>query len=136
MKKILLDSGPMIALFDASDSYHKKACDFIKKNKYPLVSTIASITEALYMLDFSRDAQLDFLEWISRGAIEIHDICVQDFCRIKELTKKYADLPMDFADSCLVYLAEKYNLDTIATIDRDFTIYRITGKKKFNTILL
>ena len=136
MKKILLDSGPMIALFDASDSYHLKVCDFIKTNSHPMISTIVSITEALHMLDFNRNAQLDFLEWINRGAIEIHDICVPDFARIKELTKKHKDLPMDFADSCLVYLAEKYNLETIVTIDRDFTIYRINGKKKFKTILL
>ena len=60
----------------------------------------------------------------------------QDFKRFKELTEKYKDLPMDFADSCLVYLAEKMNLNTIATVDRDFTIYRLNGKKKFKTIFL
>ena len=44
---------------------------------------------------------------------------------IKELTEKYRDLPMDFPDSCLVLLAEKMGLNEIATIDRDFSIYRI-----------
>ena len=52
-----------------------------------------------------------------------------------ELTKKYADLPMDFADACLVFLAEKLDIDTIATIDRDFDVYRIEGKRPF-TILI
>ena len=33
MKKILIDSGPLIALFDASDKYHQEAVDFIKTNK-------------------------------------------------------------------------------------------------------
>jgi len=42
---------------------------------------------------------------------------------------------MDFADSCLVYLAEKLNIDSIATIDRDFTIYRIQGNRKFKIVL-
>ena len=42
---------------------------------------------------------------------------------------------MDFADSCLVFLAEQLSLDTIATIDRDFAIYRIKGKKKFRIAL-
>lgn len=136
MKKILIDSGPMIALFDGSDKYHKQTCDFVKNNQLPMISTIASITETLHMLDFSKNAQLDFLEWISRGAIEICDINIQAFNKIKELTSKYIDLPMDFADSCLEYIAEKHNLDTVVTIDRDFTIYRINGKKKFKTILL
>jgi len=134
MKKILIDSGPLIALFDASDHYHQKAVNFIKTNQYPLVTTIASITETLHLLDFNRNAQIDFLEWVHRGAVEIHNIQNNDFKRLKELTDKYRDLPMDFADSCLVYLAEKLNIDAIATIDRDFTIYRIQGKRKLQNV--
>ena len=135
MIKILIDSGPLIALFDSSDKYHQKTVNFIKTNKYPLVTTLASITETLHLLDFNRNAQIDFLEWIHRGAVEIHNIENSDFKRLKELTEKYRDLPMDFADSCLVYLAEKLNLNTIATIDRDFTIYRIQGRSKFKIVL-
>ena len=135
MKKILIDSGPLIALFDASDKYHHEAVNFIKANQYPLVTTIASITETLHLLDFNRNAQIDFLEWVHRGAVEIHNIQNNDFKRLRELTEKYRDLPMDFADSCLVFLAEKLKLDSIATIDRDFTIYRIQGKRKFQIVL-
>lgn len=135
MKKILIDSGPLIALFDASDKYHSKSVNFIKNNKYPLVTTIASVTETLHLLDFNRNAQINFMEWIHRGGIEIANIENADFGRLKELTEKYRDLPMDFADSCLVYLAEKDNLNTIATIDRDFSIYRIKGRRKFKIIL-
>ena len=135
MKKILIDSGPLIALFDASDRYHQESINFIKSNKYPLVTTLASITETLHLLDFNRNAQIDFIEWVHKGAVEIHNIENSDFGRLKELTDKYRDLPMDFADSCLVYLAEKLNLNTIATIDRDFTIYRIQGRRKFKIIL-
>jgi len=135
MKKILIDSGPLIALFDASDKYHHDAVNFIKTNKYPLVTTLASITETLHLLDFNRNAQIDFLQWVNKGAVEIHNIENNDFKRLGELTEKYRDLPMDFADSCLVYLAEKLNINTIATIDRDFTVYRIQGRKKFKIIL-
>ncbi len=135
MKKILIDSGPLIALFDASDKYHHEAVNFIKTNKYPLVTSLASITEALHLLDFNRNAQIDFLGWVHRGAVEIHNIENNDFKRLKELTEKYGDLPMDFADSCLVYIAEKLKLNTIATIDRDFSIYRIQGRRKFQIIL-
>ena len=134
MEKILIDSGPLIALFDGSDKYHPAALDFIKRNKYPLMTTIASITETLHLLNFNRNAQIDFLEWVYRGGVEIFSIEGRDFKRIIELTKKYHDLPMDFVDACLVYLAEMLKIDSIVTIDRDFTIYRIDGKKKFKTI--
>ncbi len=135
MKKILIDSGPLIALFDASDKHHRNVVNFIKNNKALLITTIASVTETLHLLDFNRNAQVDFLEWVNCGAVEIHNIENSDFGRIKELISKYRDLPMDFADSCLVLLAEKRNIQTIATIDRDFTIYRIKGKKKFKVVL-
>lgn len=135
MKKILIDSGPMIALFDASDRYHPEAVSFIKGNRLPLVTTLASITETLYLLDFNPKAQRDFMEWIHRGAVEIHPISNDDFGRLKELMEKYGDLPMDFADACLVCLAETLNLSTIVTIDHDFSVYRIRGRKKFHTVL-
>jgi predicted nucleic acid-binding protein len=136
MRKILIDSGPLIALFDASDRYHIAAIEFLKTNTYPLLTTIASVTEALHLLDFNRNAQIDFLEWIYRGGIEIYPIDNNAIKRIKQLMEKYSDLPMDFADACLVYLAEKLRLHTIVTIDRDFNIYKIKGKINFNTINL
>jgi len=135
MQKILIDSGPLIALFDADDKHHKKAVNFIKENKLPIVTTLASITETLHLLDFNRNAQIDFLDWISNGALEIHNIDIPAFNRLRDLTVKYKDLPMDFADACLVYLAEELNITKIATIDRDFTIYRIKNKKKFELAL-
>ena len=135
MKKILIDSGPLIALFDGSDKYHASVINFIKNNKSILITTIASVTETLHLLDFNRNAQIDFLEWVNKGAVEIQNIENSDFNRIRELISKYRDLPMDFADACLVFLAEKLNINMIATIDRDFTIYRIKGRRKFNVVL-
>ena len=134
MKKILIDSGPLVALFDASDQYHQSSLEFLKYNQYPLVTTLASITEVLFLLDFSRNAQAYFLEWIYRGAVEIYPLELAAIKRIKQLMLKYSDLPMDFADACLVYLAEKLKMDTILTIDRDFSIYRIRGRRKFKII--
>jgi len=134
MKKILIDSGPLVALFDASDTYHQPVLEFLRQNRHPLVTTLASITEVLYLLDFSRNAQADFLEWIYRGGIEIYPVEIDAIKRIRQLMLKYADLPMDFADACLVYLAERLKMNTIVTIDRDFTIYRIKGRRKFKIV--
>jgi len=89
MKKILIDSGPLIALFDASDKFHDKTIHFIKENNYPLITTLASVTETLHLLDFNRNAQIDFIEWVYRGGVEIVPIDNADFARIKKLTEKY-----------------------------------------------
>ena len=135
MKKILIDSGPLIALFDRNDKYHLASVKFIKSNNSELVTTLASVTETLHLLDFNRNAQIDFLGWVNVGAVTLETITSIDLQRIKELTIKYSDLPMDFADACLVFLAEKLNISTVATIDRDFDVYRLKGKKPFTTLI-
>ena len=122
MEKILIDSGPLIALFDRNDKYHLASIEFIKNNNNELITTLASVTETLHLLDFNRYAQIDFLGWVNAGAITLESITSDDLLRIKELTIKYSDLPMDFADACLVFLGEKFNINTIATIDRDFDV--------------
>jgi len=131
VNKILIDSGPLIALFNRDDKYHRASVAFVHDNRCELITTIASVTETLHLLDFHRHAQVDFLRWVEAGAVSIEAITLNDFSRIRELTLKYADLPMDFADACLVLLSEKLDIDRIATIDRDFDVYRRYGTQPF-----
>ena len=135
MRKILIDSGPLIALFDRNDKYHPASLEFIKNNRSELITTLASVTEVLHLLDFNRNAQVDFLSWMDSGAVTVEPITTDDFRRIRELITKYSDLPMDFADACLVFLGEKMNVNEIATIDRDFDVYRLKGKRPFTTLI-
>jgi len=135
MQNILIDSGPLIALFDATDRYHMASVNFIKQNKARLISSLASITETLHLLGFSRCAQADFLTWINAGAVNIETIANEDLVNIKNMMVKYSDLPMDFADACLIHLGDKLNIDCIATIDRDFDIYRRKNKQPFTTLV-
>ncbi len=135
MKPIVIDSGPLIAMFDADDKYHKASVEFIKNNKRPLVTTIANITEAVYVLDFSKDAQSALLKWISISSITIEPIESEDVLEISQLFEKYNDIPMDFADACVVFICEKLSTNDIATIDSDFQIYRLKGRKYFKNVL-
>lgn len=61
MNAIVVDSGPLIALFDASDRYHQSAVGFMRMIDTPLHTNIAVITEVVHLLDFEVRAQLDFL---------------------------------------------------------------------------
>jgi uncharacterized protein len=57
-----------------------------------------------------------------------------DLPDLERLMLKYADRPMDFADATLVQLAEREGLTTILTVDRDFEVYRIGGRKAFRVL--
>jgi uncharacterized protein len=49
---------------------------------------------------------------------------------------RYADCPMDFADATLVLLAEDLGTNVVLTTDqRDFSIYRIAGRKRFKIFI-
>jgi len=132
--RILIDSGPLIALFDVDDKHHKGVRNFLTKHHYCLISTIAVFTEVTHMLDFSVQAQLDFYKWVMYKGVISSDINQNDIPRIMALTEKYADLPMDFADATLVVTAEKSGIREIISVDKDFDIYRLPGKELIHNI--
>ncbi len=86
------------------------------------------------MLDFSVKVQIDFLEWIMLGGILLYEIKQTDLGKIIELTKKYSDRPMDFADATLVLAAEQSGIKKIISIDSDFDVYRLPGKVRIENI--
>ena len=131
---ILIDAGPLIALFDSSERHHRPVKAFLKKNPYRYISTLAVFTEVSHMLDFSRAAQHDFYEWVMCKGVIISDINQNDMPRLLELTDKYADLPMDFADGTLVITAEKTGIREIISLDKDFDIYRLGGREKIHNV--
>ncbi|TYQ15692.1 UNVERIFIED_CONTAM: hypothetical protein Cloal_2173 [Acetivibrio alkalicellulosi] len=124
MKRCLIDAGPLIALFDRSDKYHILIKDFMKSFRGRLYTSWPVITEALHMLDFSVETQMNLLEWIKRGSLEVKDISRENIGRIIELSKKYSDVPMDFAEATLIIISEIESIKEIISIDSDFYIYR------------
>ena len=135
MQKTIIDSGPLIALFDRSDKYHKKVLNFIKSYKGKLITSWAVITEVSHMLDFNLQVQIDFLKWCEVGGIEVYDISQTEISSIRIMMEKYIDVPMDLADATLMYIANKENIKNIVSIDSDFDIYRTLKKQSLNNLL-
>ena len=132
--KILIDAGPLIALFHSGDNHHQKVRKFLTEHKYGFITTLAVITEVSYFLSVNSQALQDFFEWILYKGVIIADINQHDISRIAELTKKYSDLPMDFADATLIITAEKTNIREIISLDKDFDIYRLPGKENIRNV--
>ncbi len=134
MARILLDTGVIVALFDADDKYHLQAVKFIKNNRHELLITLANITEALYLID-NVATQANLLNWIGLAKITLVNIGADDLAEIGKLMVQYANVPMDFADGCLLHIANVQKIEKIATIDSDFYIYKIQGKYPFKLVL-
>jgi len=124
MRNILIDAGSLIALFDRSDQYHLKSIHFLKEFQGQLWTTWPVITEVGHMLDFSTKTQIDFLEWIDRGGLQLFDLKDVHLKRIIQLSEKFNDVPMDLADASLIVASEAMGYREIASIDADFYVYR------------
>jgi len=132
--RILIDSGPLIALFHSGDNHHKKVRDFLAKKKYLFISTLAVFTEVSYFLSVNINVQRDFFNWVMYKGVIISDINQHDIPRLIEFIEKYSDLPMDFADATLVITAEKTGIRQIISLDNDFEIYRLPGREKIQNV--
>ncbi|MBK1705161.1 hypothetical protein [Halochromatium glycolicum] len=86
----------------------------------PLITNLAVITEVVYVLDFAAQAQRDFLLW-AESALVLE-------------TETVSDLPADFADASLVALCERRRITRVASVDSDFTVYRMQDRRGFSNL--
>lgn len=135
MNVVLMDASPLIALLHRDDIHHARCVEALQKIRSPLVTVWPVLTEAMYLLNFSWPAQQALWEWIETGVLGILPLGKEDAPRMKELMKKYRDLPMDFADAALVRVAEREQIRMIFTLDhRDFQLYRPLKIGRFSLI--
>lgn len=122
---ILVDAGPLIALIHADDRHHEHCVAAFRDVTEPLGTVWSVLTEVMYLLNFSRKAQEALWEMLERGVVALLPMENEELPRMRELMKKYRDLPMDLADAALVAVAERERIRRIFTLDRrDFEVYR------------
>jgi predicted nucleic acid-binding protein len=123
---MLVDAGPLIALFDPADADHARCGEVLGSIEEPLATTLPVLTEAFHLLapgSLGAQALMDFIMEGGVGIAFLDDECIG---RAFELMLQYRDGPMDFADASLVVAAELHKVRKIFTIDRrDFSRYRV-----------
>lgn len=136
MISTLIDAGPIIALFDKDDQHHQRVMDFMKDFRGRLISTWPVMTEVSYMLDFNKLTQIDFLDWVGEGGIELYNLEQWQLMKVREIMNTYSDLPADLADASLLVTAEVKNLNSIISLDSDFSVYKLSRGKSLRNLLL
>jgi predicted nucleic acid-binding protein len=124
---VLVDTSFLIALYNRRDPNHDWASGLLKRWPPPWQSCDAVLSETLHMIgsiglpllaDFVRDRGLTITGTSDLGIYEV-----------LALMEKYADVPMSFADACLVRMTEVSSEPMLLTTDSDFRIYRRHGRK-------
>jgi len=123
---ILVDTGPLIALFDPRDALHDRCKRTLKTLRSRLLTTIPVLTEAFHILSPESLGSDRLRDFIALGGLGVWFLDRGTLERAFELMERYADQAMDLADASLLVAAETLNTRRIFTVDRrDFAAYRI-----------
>ena len=135
MQPILLDTGVIFALFDRDEQAHARCVEALRNIYRPLVTCEAVINESCYLLRRKPDAVEAMLTNIANGLFQISFELSRSVQHVQNILEKYRDTPADFADACLICMAEELDTGDILTLDSDFKHYRWRRNKPFRLLI-
>lgn len=135
MTPILLDTGVIVALMDSSEGRHKECVSLLASLERPLVTCEAVIAESCYLLRKLSGASEIILENVEKGVFHIPFQLAQSAGRVRVTLRKYNNIVADFADACLIDLADMVGTGDILTLDSDFYSYRWRRIRAFNLLI-
>ena len=125
---ILMDTGPLVALYNARDEHHKWVCEQMQRMPDEVITCEPVLTEACFLLARARTSPTRILQAVRRGILKPSFEIADEAAELETLMSRYADTPMSLADACLVRLSEIHRDCRIFTLDRDFKHYRRFGR--------
>jgi uncharacterized protein len=129
----LVDAGFVVALISRRDANHRWAAAQAPHTPPPWITCEAVLSEASHLLGGRGTSSLASL--LRRGAVVCAYSFANDMDAVLNLLEKYADVPMSFADACLVRMTETLNDPMLLTTDADFRIYRRHGRQVIPCVL-
>jgi predicted nucleic acid-binding protein len=135
LKPVLLDTGVIVALLDRSQSAHRQCAAVAEDLSRPLASCEAVIAEACYLLRDVPHAEDRIIANVEQGIFQLSFQLSGSSDLVRNVMKKYLDLPASLADACLVCLAEQLDTGDILTLDRHFETYRWRKNRPFNLLV-
>ena len=133
--ELLLDTGALVSLLDRRQRQHAEFARFFGDWERAVVSTEAILTEATHLLGKQKGGRQACVDFFLSGGALLVPTTNASLRRSRELLSQYSDLPMDYADATLVVLAEELGTNLVFTTDRrDFGIYRIRGRRRFEIL--
>ncbi len=139
MRNILIDSGPLIALFACDDKHHSGFDGLLTElsaTGLRLLTTWPCVVEASYMLDTPQ--RYEMLRWIELGGAVVYPFDPHHLGDMIEWMQRYSEQDkreMDLADASLYWLAVDAGATEIMTVDiADFSRYRLPDGRFFTLV--
>lgn len=121
-RNVLVDSGFLVALLSSRDTHHQWAVSQASELPPPWSTCEAVLSEAFHLLGERGGTNLGAL--LGRHALLVAFTLAENLEPVVKLIEKYSNVPMGFADACLVRMTETLANPIILTTDQDFRVYR------------
>lgn len=128
-KRVVIDSGPVVAFLNKSDQYHDWAVTQFSQLQPPFLTCESVVSEVCFLLRYIENGQQNVLKLLERELIQTPFKLESEISIIMRLIKKYKNIPMSLADACLVRMSEQITNSIICTLDSDFKVYRKEKRK-------
>ena len=117
---LIVDAGPLYAAAARRDRNHERCVELLANGPRPLVVPQLVVTEVAYLLGdrIGSHAELAFARSAAAGELIVEPVLDSEWDRIADLCEQYADLPLGMVDASVVTLAERHQVEMIATLDR------------------
>jgi predicted nucleic acid-binding protein len=114
----IVDAGPLYALVDEDDRAHDRSVAVLNRPDLQFVIPTLVVAEVTYMVGerLGSDAESQFLRGLAD--LDLEAPAPEDWLRMADLVKQYADFPLGGADASVVALAERLGTDLVITLDR------------------
>jgi len=132
---ILVDASFLVSVYDRQEPYHRQCMAVLDQVKQPLVTCEPVVTEAIYLLRRLLGAPQAILASIQESRLEIPFLLAHGVDEVLAHYTKYRDTPCDFADACLIAMADQLNTGDILTLDSDFKHYRWRRNRRFRMLI-
>jgi predicted nucleic acid-binding protein len=119
---VLVDAGFLVALLSARDNHHEWAVAQATRQTPPWRTCDAALSEAFHLMGSRGAPSLAAL--LRRGAVVPAFALPAHLGPVLKLLAKYEEVPMSFADACLVRMSEIERDPVLLTTDADFKVYR------------
>lgn len=125
----IVDAGPLVAYFSATDTYHDWTFEQFVRLPQPLLTCEAALSEACYLLVRDGHNPTIVLHAVARGALRLEFSLAEELEAVRNLMTRYRDAGVSLADACLVRMSEIHSRCELLTLDRDFLVYRRNGRQ-------
>jgi uncharacterized protein len=127
-RRILLDTGPLVALLNSRDKHHEWAKLRWSQTTPPFLTCESVLSEACFLLRAMPGGNEAVMELLRRHVVEVAFHTEDHVEAVASLLRKYTSVPMSLADGCLVRMAELFADSKVLTLDHNFRLYRKNGR--------